>query len=136
MKEARSGVCIPDNVNPYVIPSTITSICSYTGDKYGDCDACMGSGDKVWTAIGCVPATLDGLVEHLLPFAMGIAGGIAFVLMLFGSLQIMTSAGNPEKLNAGKELLTSAIVGLLLIIFSVFILRLVGVTILGIPGFS
>lgn len=98
----------------------------------------MENEDKpaVWTAIGCVPVTLDGFVGAILPFAIGIAGGIAFLLILFGALQIMTSAGNPEKLNAGRELVTSAIVGLLLIIFSVFILQLIGVQILRIPGFT
>jgi hypothetical protein len=47
---------------------------------------------------------------------------------------ISTSAGDPKKLQAGKELLTAAISGLLLLIFSVFILRIIGVEILNIPG--
>jgi Co/Zn/Cd efflux system component len=66
---------------------------------------------------------------------MGLAGGIAFLLILFGGFQIMVSAGNPEQMNAGKEMVTSAIAGLLLIIFSVFLLRLIGYNILRIPGF-
>jgi len=46
---------------------------------------------------------------------------------------ILVSSGNPDKIQAGKELITAAIAGLLLIIFAVFILRLIGKDILGIP---
>lgn len=67
---------------------------------------------------------------------MGIAGGIAFLLILFGGFQIITSAGNPEQLNAGKELISSAIAGLLLIIFSILLLKIIGFNILGIPDFG
>ena len=87
------------------------------------------------TAIGCVPTDPSAFIAYLLRFAIGVAGGIAFLLILFGGFQMMTSAGNPERLNAGKELISSAITGLLLIIFSVFLLKVVGVDILGIPGF-
>ena len=67
---------------------------------------------------------------------MGIGGGIAFLLILVAGFMIITSQGSPDKIQAGKELLTSAIAGLLLIIFSVFILELIGVDILEIPGFG
>ncbi len=50
--------------------------------------------------------------------------------------QITTSSGDPKRLQAGKELLTSAIAGLLLLILSAFILRLIGVDILGLPEFG
>ncbi|MBI3956059.1 hypothetical protein HY339_02290 [Candidatus Gottesmanbacteria bacterium] len=75
-------------------------------------------------------------VTTLLNFGIGIAGGIAFLLIIFGGFQILTSAGNPERLNAGKELISSAITGLLMIVFSVFLLRIIGVDILGIPSFT
>lgn len=90
----------------------------------------------IQTALGCIPTDPSAFIGRLLTIGIGIAGGIAFLLILFGGFQILTSAGNPEHLNAGKELVSSAIAGLLLIIFSVFILRLIGVDILGIPDFK
>jgi len=47
---------------------------------------------------------------------------------------IITAAGDKRKLQGGKELLTAAVSGLFLIIFSVFILDLIGIRILRIPG--
>ncbi len=92
--------------------------------------------DCVQTAIGCIPFTANGFVEKLFPIFISFGGAIAFLLILFGGVQMMTSAGNPEKLAAGKELIVSAITGLLLIIFSIFILRIIGYDILHIPGFG
>ncbi len=93
-------------------------------------------GKGIITALGCIPTEPSAFIGKLLTVGIGLAGGIAFLLILFGGFQIMTSAGNPEQLNAGRELVSSAIAGLLLIIFSVFILRSIGVDILGIPGFT
>lgn len=92
--------------------------------------------NDVWTAFGCISTDPSSFIESILKIAIGIGGGVAFLLILFGGFQILTSAGNPEQLTAGRELVTSAISGLLLVIFSIFLLRLVGYNILGIPGFS
>ena len=82
---------------------------------------------------------LGSLVEKVnkfLPIAMGLGGVIAFILIVIGGFQIILSAGNPDKVKAGQEMITSAIAGLLLIIFSIFILRLIGYDILQIPDFG
>jgi len=98
---------------------------------------CSGSAREIYTAIGCIPIDDSGaLIGWILRWAIGIGGGIAFILILVAGFQIMTSRGDPQRLQAGKELLTSAIAGILLIIFSVFILEVIGVDILGIPGFN
>lgn len=94
------------------------------------------SDNAINTAFGCVSVNGTDFVSTLLTFGIGIAGGIAMLLIIFGGFQILTSAGNPERLNAGKELISSAITGLLMIVFSVFLLRIIGVDILGIPSFS
>jgi hypothetical protein len=87
--------------------------------------------DFTWTALGCIPNNPRDFVIWIMGRAIGIGGGIAFLLMLFGGFQVITSTGDPERLNSGKEIIGSAISGLLLIIFSLFILELIGVDILG-----
>ena len=95
-------------------------------------------GEKgVNTAIGCIPISdTNQFIAFILRWAMGVGGGIALVLIVVAGFQIMTSTGNPEKIQAGKELLTSAIAGLIMLIFGVFILRVIGVDILGLGEFG
>ena len=87
------------------------------------------------TAIGCIPINSpETFIKWLLPALVGIIGGIAFLLMVYGAVQILLSTGDPQRIKTGQELITSAITGLLFAIFSLFLLRLIGVEILHIPG--
>lgn len=88
------------------------------------------------SAIGCIPIQNAPLYAFLIRWGVGIAGGVAFLLIIIASIIITTSTGDPKRLQAGRELLTSAVIGLIIIIFTVFILRLLGVNILNIPIFS
>jgi hypothetical protein len=98
------------------------------------CTACYES-EGIWTALGCLPTRPADLLPKLAQFAVGLAGGIALMLMLVGAFRISVSAGNPDNVQAGKDMFTSAIAGLLLIIFSALILRIAGVDIFQLPGF-
>lgn len=75
-------------------------------------------------------------INKFINISITVGGIIAFILIIAGAFQIILSAGNPDRVKAGKEMITSAIAGLLLIIFAVFILRLIGYDILKIPGFG
>lgn len=90
-------------------------------------------GEEVNTAFGKIIATPAAISTLLLRIAVGVAGGVAFLLMVFGSYRLIFSAGNPEAIQQGREVITAAIVGLIIIVFSVFILRLIGISILGLP---
>jgi len=97
------------------------------------------NGDKgIDTAIGCISVleSPEAFLGDILRWAVGVGGGIAFLLIVYASFIIMTSSGNPERLKAGQELLTSAISGLVLLIFSVFILKLIGIDILKLCKFG
>lgn len=112
------------------LPATKTTILS---DLW-----CDPAGTELNTAIGCIPilSSKEAFLSFLLKWAVGIGGGIAFLLIIYAGFMIMTSAGNPERLKAGQELLTSAISGLILLIFSVVILKIIGVDILGLDKFG
>lgn len=88
------------------------------------------------TAIGTIETDPAGFVGRIFSFVLGISGGIALILIMLSGYKYMRSAGNPEAVKAATEQLTSAIVGLLFIIFSFVILQIIGVDILKIPGFE
>lgn len=88
------------------------------------------------TALGCVPVKVDKFMEWLLPSVFGIAGGISFLLMVYGFILMSTSGGDPKAVQGAQETVTSAITGLLVSIFAIFILRLITVGILQIPGIN
>lgn len=87
------------------------------------------------TAIGCLLAhNPNQFIGQLLGWAVIVGAGIAFLLIVFAGFQIATAAGDPKRVQAAKELMTSAISGLLLIIFSIFLLNLLGLNILKLGG--
>ncbi len=102
----------------------------------GKCLECFGKGG-VWTAIGCIDtSSTEGIVGKLMTVGISIAGGIALLMILAAAFLFATSEGEPKRTSEAKEILTSAIIGLIFIIFSVTILQFIGVNILRIPGFG
>lgn len=114
-----------------------TQACDYvaTQDKE-KCLDCILKKQGSWTVFGCLSQEPFGLVTFILRFSLGIGGGIAFLTMVLGGFYLLTSAGNPQRINQGKKMIFYPALGVLVIIFSVFILELIGVHILGIPELS
>lgn len=97
----------------------------------------LNSTHAVWTALGPIDFTLQGFIQNtLVGWGIGLAGVITLLCIIYSAFTLQISGGNPEKIKKAKERLTACVVGLLLIIFSVFILKLIGVDILQIPGFE
>ena len=92
--------------------------------------------DHIDTAIGCIPIyDSAAIAAFFYRWGISIAGGIALILIVYAGYMINSSSGDPRKLQAGKELLTAAVLGLLLLVFAAYILRVIGVDIIQIPGF-
>ena len=114
------------------------------GDKikdYQNDDGSFRAGNNVncikfKTAIGEINPGPTTLVTRIFSLVLGIAGGIALILIILSGYKMMASQGNPEALVAARDQLLSAVIGLLFIIFSFVILQVIGVDVLKIPGFG
>ena len=105
-------------------------------DPFAGCNGADSTDPQINTALGCIPVKMDSFITWLLPKLFGIVGGISFLLMVYGFILVTTSAGDPKKLQGAQETITSAITGLLVSVFALFILRLIAVNILHIPGIN
>ncbi|MBI2032065.1 MAG: hypothetical protein HYT09_00290 [Candidatus Levybacteria bacterium] len=83
-----------------------------------------------------IPTEPIPFLKKLMSILLGLAGGIALVIIIISGYRLMISQGDAEKIKGAREMLTAAIVGLLFIIFSLVILQFITVDILQIPGFS
>jgi len=90
--------------------------------------------DGVFTPFGCIKTNQTEAVSGILKVAVSLGGGIALLLMLYGVFTISISAGEPNKVTLGKDIIVSAISGLIFMLFSVIILNFIGIKILALPG--
>ncbi len=122
--QGGGGVCQKENPTP--------------GNQGGSTSARIGVGcpvNHVSTAIGCIPiGSSSALITFLLSWALGISGGVAMLALIYSGFLILTSSGDPKRLATGQELVVSSLSGIVLLAFSVFILRIIGVDILGLFG--
>lgn len=106
-------------------------------EEYVNCVDCFA--DKgYWSAIGCIQLEnyQTFITQNVFGLVLGIAGFLALGCIIYASFMLQVSTGNAEKVNDARELVTSCIIGLIVIIFSVFILRVIGYDILRIPEFA
>jgi hypothetical protein len=74
------------------------------------------------------PSDAEGLVDSIVGIAVPLASMSVVVLVVYAGYILMSSQGNPDKLKEGKEVLTNAIIGFLVILLSVAILLLLSNT--------
>ena len=70
------------------------------------------------TAFGAINTDAGAFITSLFGLLLSFSGGIALLLIMRAGYILLTSAGKPDKVTAGREQLIAAIVGLLFIIFS------------------
>lgn len=118
-----TGTCTPSGGTP-------------TNAPINPCPTDNGVCTKIPTALGSIDVgSPTNFIANAFAILLSIAGAVAITIIILSGYRIMISQGNPEQLKGAREALTSAIIGLLFMIFSVAILQIIGVNILHIPSF-
>lgn len=112
-----------------------------TGDTLKVSDPASNSGPtpfpgKAYTAIGCIGSAPESVAQAILNIIFSIAGGLAFIYLLYGAFIVATSQAEPDRLNYGRRLVKGAIIGLIVTLVSAFLFNFIASTILRIPGFG
>jgi len=74
--------------------------------------------------LDCVPALFQNLIGTLL----SLAGVVALFFIIFSGFKYITSGGDPKQVEGARHTLTYAVIGLLVIFFSFFIINLIAQT--------
>lgn len=69
---------------------------------------------------------LGDLVSVLVPYFFALAGSLLLVYLIWGGISLMLSQGDPKKIESGKNKITSALVGFLVVFVSYWIVQLFG----------
>jgi YD repeat-containing protein len=126
---ANKDVYVSSEPKPTGTSTPPTSSVCLTYDEYGKCTT-------INTAIGEISTDPAEFVQKIFSIVLGLSGGIALVMIILSGYKFMFSSGNPEKVKAATEQLTSSIIGLVFIICAFVVLQIIGVDILRIPGFT
>jgi hypothetical protein len=99
----------------WICTPTLPMLCSASDSSTG-----------INTAIGCIPIEkIELTTEFFLKWSLGVGGGIALFLIALSGIKIMTTQGDPKRLQDARDMLSSAIAGLVLILLSIFLIRFI-----------
>lgn len=79
---------------------------------------CGGGGSES----ACTWCNLMEMISLIVNFMLYIIFPIAAAMIVIGGFSIMTAAGSPAKISKGREIITAAIIGLIIALFSYFII--------------
>lgn len=82
-------------------------------------DKCLENGDVA--TLSCIPIIIQNVINAALAFA----GVVALILIIYSGTRYITSKGDPQKVEDAKKTLTWAVVGLIIIFLSFFIVAII-----------
>ncbi len=108
-----------------------------TASYVNPCPQDNGICKSIPTAIGDIDVQSPiGFIEKLFALLLSISGGIAVAIFIFSGYRYILSRGDAEKVKNAREAMTSAIVGIIFIVFSLAIMQIITVDIFHLPGFT
>lgn len=67
----------------------------------------------------------DEVIANIIQVFLGILGGIALIIFVYGGFMMVISRGNPEKVKSGQDAIVWATLGLIIIFGSYGIVQLI-----------
>lgn len=86
-----------------------------------------------WASTGCLSgdvATLSCLptvFNNVIDWAVGLAGLVAVLFIIFSGIKFLTSGGDPKQVEGAKKTMTYAIAGLIIILLAFTLIKLISV---------
>ena len=77
------------------------------------------------TGLRCQDQNINELIAYVINILLGVAFGIAVLFLIIGGFWYITSAGNEETAEKGKNTAVNAIIGIVIIILSYVIVNVV-----------
>lgn len=95
-----------------------------------------GTGFQIGPCFGFGGITsLGDAVSRLVTPAFSVAAAAVIIYFLMGALKFLMSGGNKEEVAAGRNMITHAIIGFIILIFAFLILQFLLSSLFGITGF-
>ncbi len=94
-----------------------------------DCVTSLG----LYTSIGCVPTEIESLIKLIVTVGLILAGALALVCIVVAGIKIQLSRGDSSKVSKAQDQAKQCVMGIVIIVFSAFIVNLFGG---GLFGFS
>ncbi|MFH0829471.1 MAG: pilin [Candidatus Kerfeldbacteria bacterium] len=74
--------------------------------------------DDVGGSVGLGTADLKTTVINIISWVLGILALVAVVMIIIGGFQWLTAAGNEEKIEKAKKVISAAVIGLIIVLLA------------------
>lgn len=70
-------------------------------------------------------STPRGFISAIIPYMFTFGGLILFIMLIWGGFEMLTGAANPKSQEAGKQRITNALIGFILLFSSYWLAQIV-----------
>lgn len=102
--------------------------------EYSACSSCI-SGGNIWTGMGCINPTFEGVIINTIRLLLAIGGGLAMLRLMH--LGYLYQFAEQDKIKQARQEFFNTLGALVLALFGLLILRFIAVNLLDVvpPGF-
>lgn len=97
-----------------VVP--VLAVATQVGAAAGDLDPWGGKKDNIQSSTGLGDKDPRDIAAAVIKVVLGFLGIVAVVIILLGGFKWMTAAGNEDKVEEAKKLISAGIIGLIIIL--------------------